>query len=58
MTGWGQSGARSHTEKAEALNVALLPVSSKAKTTANHKEAEGKARKFRIFSQNNHSKAI
>lgn len=50
VTGWVQAGARSDPEKPEAMrNIALLSVSSKAKTTENHKEAKERARKFRIF---------
>lgn len=51
MAGWVQAGTGSDMEKPEVLrNIAPLPVSSKAKITANHKEAEGRARKFRFFS--------
>ena len=39
VTGWVQAGARSDPEKPEAVrNIALLSVSSKAKTTENLKK--------------------
>lgn len=39
LTGWVQAGARSDPEKPEAVrNIALLSVSSKAKTTENLKK--------------------